>query len=494
MAGARTSVGGQRRGQPDLQPFRNAALDRASQRRDNQAAGNFGGTVLAMTTSANQTPLTGSDGASGAAGSGSVNTETLCLQLGWSMQRLYRARPVPERDHGQVPDRLPGLSRLSRIKRIEIDLGRARTCLGGIAGALGWTASQTPSLDLIQARLTAPAEEAAVTAYKAAVLDAHRSLLTRIAAAGAKLGKAYGLGRALADTARPGQGTEDVQGGFEPHRLAQLRHDLNDLASVLPPHSAKAVAQSLTWWRDAVYLADGTETGAKRRQLLANVRTDAPALRRPKGIINPKITATSTRGDLDRLRQALPRQGELWRVVLTGEKKPLDLLKPDDYLEAARRAAARGRQLAAQTFLAAPKTTIALVLVASLVLAGVLTVVWLSHASSGGKLAAFLVAVGGYFGSLARAAMPRLKAGVQAAQQPLWQSALDYVSAECISVPPVGRPDSEGWSHLATAPDPAVPGPGDPSAGRDQTIGAASSAGQHRPERPAAAAGQSPVQ
>lgn len=390
----------------------------------------------------------------------SVSTETLCLQLGWSMQRLYRAHPDEEKAADELPDRLPGLSRLTRLKRVAIDFGRAQTCLAGIADALSWTQNQIPCIDEIEKSLdvfkssdgrTRPVATSGdpVKDYRKAVLEGHLSLLIKIAAAEATLEKAYNLGRALADTCRPNQDLANLQQSFEPYRLTQLQQDLNDLASALPTHAAKAVVQSLTWWRDAIYMADESEIGRSRRRMLGSVRTDAPGLRRPGVVMNPKINTRSSSGDLDSLRVALPRQGELWRVVLTGEKEPLDLLTPDDYLDAARRAIAGGRLIAARTLLAAPKTTISLFLLVTAVLAGVLYIVHASQVSPGGKLAAFLIAVGGYLGSLARAATPRLKSAAKAVEQPLWQTALDYISAEGISVSPVGRPDTSGWSRLS---------------------------------------------
>lgn len=433
--------------------------------------------VRATAADADQVTSAGSAGPSGTGTTDAPSAETICLQLGWSMQRLYRARPHAEPVPGPLPGRLPGLSHLTRLRRTEIDFGRAQTCLSDIARALSWTRDQIPAISKIQACLEVfqmpgshagpvPASGDLVSDYKKAVLDSHLSVITTIAAAGATPAKAYNLGRALADTCRPNQDDPDLRDSFEPYRLAQLRHDLSDLASALPPHSAKAVAQSLTWWRDAVYMADDSQTGKDRRSMLGTVRTDAPALRRPQGIMNPKISTAPSTGSLDALRAALPRQGELWRVVLTGEKKPLDLLTPEDYLSAARRAVAQGRLLAARSFLAAPKTTISLFLLVTAVLAGVLAVVGYSHVSGGGKLAAFLIAVGGYLGSLARAAIPGLKTAAKAAEQPLWQTALDYVSAEAISVPPVGLPDPSGWSRLSAAsPDGTASAPPDPLAG-----------------------------
>jgi hypothetical protein len=403
-----------------------------------------------------------------ASGTVTPSISALCLQLGWSMQRLYRARPRRERAPSQLPDQLPGLRGLTRLHRVEIDYGTAKTCLDGIASALSQTGLQVPDISDIGTRLDGFKPSTDPTAsisdgellkkYKEAVLESHLRLMTAITAAGGNLGKAYRLGRALADTCQPPQaGVQPQQAGaafqksFKPHRLTQLQGDLNDLASALPGHSAKAVVRSLAWWRDAVYLADNSPLGQERRGVLGNVRTDAPALRRPKGLLNRKIATASSKGDLLSLERALPRQGELWRVVLTGEKKPTDLLTPDHYLVAAQRAVVAGRRIATRTFLAAPKTTISVFALGTLGLAGVLWVIDNSQASSGGKLAAFLVSVVGYLGSLARAVAPRLKTAAKAVEQPLWESALDYVCAEAISVSPVGQPDAAGWSLLAAS-------------------------------------------
>ena len=411
-----------------------------------------------MTETTSQT--TSSDSAPPlASGTAAQGIESLCLQLGWSMQRLYGASPTHEEERSHLPDRLPGLKGLTRLSRIQMDYGTASTCLGKIASALSQAGHQVPDISGIETQLnvfrlrtgsTAPVSNGdAITAYRETVLDSHLLLISAITAAGGNLGKAYRLGRALADTCRPQQVGEGLRKGFEPYRLTQLQRDLNDLASALPEHSAKAVVRSLAWWRDAVYLADDSQFGQDRRGVMGNLRTDAPALRRPKGVWNPKIATASSTGDLASLGRALPRQGELWRVVLTGEKKPTDLLTPDHYLVAAQRAVVEGRRIAARTFLAAPKTTISLFLLVTLGLAGVLWVIGNSQASSGGKLAAFLVAVVGYLGSLARAVAPRLRTAATAVEKPIWETALDYVSAEAISIPPVGQPDAAGWSLLA---------------------------------------------
>jgi hypothetical protein len=399
-----------------------------------------------------------------ASGTATASISALCLQLGWSMQRLYRAHPVTPRQPSQLPDRLPGLRGLTGLSRVKIDYGAAKTCLGEIASALPQTGLQVSDISDIGTRLdgfepsTDPTASVSgdelVKKYKEAVLESHLRLVSAITAAGGNLGKAYRLGRALADTCQTQPAGAAFQRSFEPYRLTQLQGDLNDLASALPGHSAKAVVQSLAWWRDAVYLADNSSFGQERRGVMGDVRTDAPALRRPKWVGNRKIATAPPQGDLKSLERALPRQGELWRVVLTGEKKPTDLLTPEHYLVAAQRAVVAGRRIATRTFLAAPKTTLSLFALGTIGLALVLWVISSSQASSGGKLAAFLVAVVGYLGSLARAVVPRLKTAAKAVEQPLWESALDYVCAEAISISPVGQPDAAGWSLLAASPAP----------------------------------------
>lgn len=433
---------------------------------------------------------------------GSPSAETLCFQLGWSMERLYRARPFEPAGAPRLPDRLPGLSRLTRLERAEIDYGRVHACLSGLSHALSWPGDQVPSIagigtclaglrNMPPAGLPPPATDAGddeAGDYQAAVLRGHLNLITTIEAAGATLGKAYNLGRALADTCRPHQDQASLQRNFEPNRLAHLMQDLRDLASALPPHAAKAVVQSMTWWRDTVYLADRTELGQDRRNLLGSVRTDAPGLRTRQGMPNKRMSTAAPSGDPELLQQVLPRQGELWRVVLTGEKAPLDLLSTDDYLAAARRAVDQGRRIAARTLVAAPMTTVSLFVLITGVLAAVLAVIYASHASYGGKLAAFLVAVGGYLASLARAAGPRFRSAAKAVEHPLWQAALDYVSAEAISVAPVGMPDVSGWSRLAR-----VPAPSTGSAPGTGNVVSAGHTGAAAPAAPAPAAAPVPA-
>jgi hypothetical protein len=385
------------------------------------------------------------------------------------MERLYRAKLRMEPADVKVPERLPGLRSLAKVERVRIDLDRAQTCLAAVASSLGVPAASladlAPIVDALaafesqqpadvnaasgSAGTTTGAGDDPLTAFRRTALAAHRSLLVSFNAAGAPYGKAYGLGRALADTCRPAQSDEDLSDGFAPHRLEQLKQWLDDLASALPPHAAKAVIQSITWWRDTVYLRDGTDEGQRRRALVGSVRSDAPGLRhtvRP----NPKLAGGSS-ASLTELMQPLERQGELWRVVLTGEKDPLDLLSPEGYIAAGRRVVRAGRRMVAQAMFSAPLTSLAGFLLITLIGAAVIWVVAQSSATHGGRLAGYLVAVGGYLATLGRVVGPRLRSVSHSMERPLWDTALDYVCAEAVSLPPVGAQDAAGWSKLAAS-------------------------------------------
>lgn len=116
----------------------------------------------------------------------------------------------------------------------------------------------------------------------------------------------FGLGRMLADTAfLPTKDTPDVlREQFDQFRLENAYWWLNDLDAALPPHSAAAVASSLSVWEQ--WVSDHSVNGE----------------------IDPKhFDAT--------LIRLLGRQGELWRRLLTGEKAAEALLDARAYRDAA---------------------------------------------------------------------------------------------------------------------------------------------------------------
>jgi hypothetical protein len=81
----------------------------------------------------------------------------------------------------------------------------------------------------------------------------HLQILGSLIAADFRLGKAYGLGRALADTCQEPKDNEELGKQLDPFRIANLLRWLDDLASVLPDHAADSVSKSLTSWREACH-------------------------------------------------------------------------------------------------------------------------------------------------------------------------------------------------------------------------------------------------
>jgi len=144
-----------------------------------------------------------------------------------------------------------------------------------------------------------------------AIFALHCQLLEAASTADVRLGKAYGPGRALAETAlipadtreeedRVGQFRELLAAG----RLVTIKDWLFDLKTVLPDHAAYAVIRSLDVWR----------AWAERSLLEAG---SEPA------------------------RAQIRVQGRVWRELLTGEKAGKDLLNLTHYLVAARTIARR---------------------------------------------------------------------------------------------------------------------------------------------------------
>ena len=155
-------------------------------------------------------------------------------------------------------------------------------------------------------------------------------LLASLTAADYRLGKAYGLGRALADTCRKPTDQPDILKEFGPYRIANLLSWLDDLSTALPPHAAHSVATSLQSWT--------TWAG---------------------GLSEGQITDDALR--------ALRRQGELWRALL-GEKHGTEMLEIDNYLDAARDLASQMHSILIRTI---SRFKVLTAVVAALLAAGV---------------------------------------------------------------------------------------------------------------------------
>jgi hypothetical protein len=216
-------------------------------------------------------------------------------------------------------------------------------------------------------------------------------LLIAVTAVDYRLGKAYGLGRALADTCASadrdlGERKKALEHHLQPARAAVLVGWLDDLKTVLPAHAAQGVIEALGRW---VRWARASDMSTFDDQTV-------------------KETA-----------RALHRCGQRWRALLSGEKNAKDLLETNDYVSASRgvltRAGAIARSLAWQ--LAIP-----LAGAVALVSAG-LTLMFLDNSTA--QVLVGLGTVAGGLGITWRSTATSLGRVSLDLGRPLWEAELD---------------------------------------------------------------------
>ncbi len=379
-----------------------------------------------------------------------------CFGLGWRIAELFNQFDVPARSPRPYDvARLPGLSRLNSYDSQRLGLDQADFVLSQVTAAVG--APAAISLDITadaRAKLDATIEESEGLAgrrgeYRAALATLHVNLLIVLTAAGPYYGKAYGLGRALADTTRPHQSSDEFAESFQQHRIGQLYVWLDELASRFPEHAARSVAQSLDWWKQATAAAvSGSKMSASavptdrvagapgqpKRSARARPARARPARARsargrPAGIEPPAV---------DALTAAVARQGSLWRRVLTGEKRCTDMLSPQDYLRAGERLATHYTTMAHQ----AVRSFLPWLLLLLLALAAVVTVLVLVPGSAVARTATAAAAAAGALSGTWKIIGIRVAPIAAQLTKPLWGGELDTATAEAITVPPVGTPQA----------------------------------------------------
>ncbi len=221
----------------------------------------------------------------------------LAFQLGWDMSRLYQVATIQRRLNYKAGAKLLSQRDFGGTLNTERRLASVSAGLKRLEGAFDTAGLQRPSLSGVLAKYTggAPKEELREAVYRLQV-----EVLITTQAADPRLGSAYNLGRALADTAL-GTDLKELRKLFDFYRINGLREELRQLASSFPPHAAQAVSHSLCIWQCAL----------------------TPRLRK--------------RASGQGAEQGLPRQAEIWRALLSGERAGTDRLKIADYQEAAKK-------------------------------------------------------------------------------------------------------------------------------------------------------------
>jgi hypothetical protein len=337
--------------------------------------------------------------------------------LGWTMADLYQ-HGLPAQAHAPSPrERLPGIGALSPSQRALLRLDQIDADLSFLAHAIEARNLRVPaSTDMRTAqadRTTSPEER------RATIYAMHLQVLRTLTATDRRLGIAYGLGRALAETFRPAHDPGELAGRFMRERLDNLRGWLNDSASSLPAHGAKAVLAGLVRW----------EAWA------ANLQAQPPS---PERWTQAGISLNAT----------LRRQGELWRAVLSGEKAAGDMLSVDSYLKAAdamaQRALALLRPLLRRPAVYAPLG--ALVLLAAGLLA------WGIASEGASQVVSGVVAAAAALGITWKTVGNTAQKLGEALEKPLWGAEVDAAAGEAMTYLPLAPVSEPRAGVLLDAP------------------------------------------
>lgn len=335
------------------------------------------------------------------------------VALGWQVAQLFHA-PVhrgPARDPergGHLPGRseFPGASQSAWLGE------QIQSQITGLLARPPQVLSEAMS-DVLAA-LTDPCRTRDATLD--AVFTLHCRLLEALTVADFLLGKAYGLGRAIAETvilpagaATSGPRERQFRSVFEAGRLITVNDWLADLKSLLPGHTAYAVSRGLQDWQ----------------QWVAG---------RPAG------------DDWNAARAAIRVQGRIWRELLTGEKAARDILSLADYLAAGKRGAS---QVMRRFWWAVAATA---VLAGAIIYAGT----YLSAIPDLIRVAGGIAWLAGAAGLFTRGGAAVLGQRFTQAEGWLWQSELDgSVAAAATYLPPGARKSGAGGVSVGElAPDP----------------------------------------
>jgi len=340
-------------------------------------------------------------GGGGADSAPDTNSDVqLAFALGWQMAQLFH-EPVHESEAGCPPlgDRLPGISGLGDAERSVL---LARQIDGGVTRLLTKPERSDPlpsgasTEELLQ---SLPRDR---TAVRSAIWNLHACVLEALNVSDFRLGKSYGLGRALAETVLVPANADALDREaryhemFDSGRLLTLTAWLSQLKTTYPPHAAYAVSGSLARWAEWVNSPDQQDLNVGGK---------------------------------------LKEQGRLWRAMLSGELAATDLLIADSYFDGALALATRVRKLVVEVV---KRYYLPLAILALIVAAVVAGVWWIPKLSSTDKFAGDVVAVVAGLGITTKGATSAIGRTLAKAESPLWDSEVDESCALACSRLPTG--------------------------------------------------------
>jgi len=334
------------------------------------------------------------------------------FSVGWRLASLYREASFDRERRDDGRDDLPGPGGLSGFARTELAVDQIESDIRKLRGHQGGAGIDENAAEEIRKALGARAKD--LRALRQGVEKLHLRLLSALTAADFRLGKAFALGHALADTCLLPENRGSFDRAFG-SRIVSVKNWLADLASVLPPHASRAVALSLRTWES--WAAEPTLDG--------------------------KPLGWSKQGA--GVRAALRRQGELWRELLAGEKSAPDMLDTSHYLRAAQALVA-----ALSSSLWRFLRPLALPLAVAILLLGGGVALLLVSGTAGQVVGAIATAAGavGITGAGLRA---RLGKAASYLENRLWGAEVDLAIAEAVLIGPNGWGASVGRVSLPAA-------------------------------------------
>ena len=361
-----------------------------------------------------------------AADDGRPRSVTAAVGLGWQMAELYSETQGPPIPDAELSRNLPGHSALGWAQLFHVRFGQV---LGGIGcltetivasglDPVGLTSRVGNALERLQEIRDAaeseglPAAPATPDEFCPAVWDLHLALLATLTAADPRVGKAYGLGRALADLCLRPEASDRARfvADFE-GRVSVVTGWLGDLKSVLPRHSGESVRRSLQLWETWLHeTPDDDEVWSR----------PAPW----QDPLHPRDTASL-------VTYTLVSQGTRWRAVLTGEKAATALLSSDDFIAAGGALLQRFRTLAWEFW----RRNWPWASLASVALVGASVALILLLGRIGGAVTTLGIVASGV-GIVWRATSSTLGRVVSRAEAPLWGAQLDLAVTKAVTILP----------------------------------------------------------
>jgi hypothetical protein len=321
--------------------------------------------------------------------------------LGWELGSVRRIGPLDDSNPPSQDGHLVRLDGLPAGTQAELSIDLIDSKLQKLAPRL-------TNVRKIDRRMVTDLRRA-LTGSHAELLGTVEALhvisLLALATADSRLGRAYDLGHELADICLGVDSAKDFGRAFGPEAI-KIKNQLADLASSFPPHSSRAVVLSLRVWES---WAANPEISGNRIDLRESWDTQGGAI-----------------------KEALNRQGMLWRDLLAGDKQGQDMLDTNHYLQAAH-SMATTMVSAIWGFVKAMRIPLGVAGAVFLLGLGLLL-----FTGAAGKAVGLFLAILGALGVTGAGARTQLGKVTGQLQSELWGAAMDRAIAEAVLSGPTG--------------------------------------------------------